>query len=293
MDKKICIITGANSGIGKQAAIQLAGKGFHVILACRSRLRGQQAVDEILKLNSSNSVELLLIDMSLQASILSFAKEFKARYDRLDVLIHNAAVYNISQKKREETAEGIETIWAANHLGPVLLTELLLDRLKQSRNGRVLTVSSKGLLAKPFLKVNLRDPEYKTRRFNVPDAYYQSKQAQVMYTYWLAERLKGTPITVNSIRVTAVKVDTARHANLTPFMKWVYSKKAAKSLEPEKMAETYTYLANSPEVNEVTGRYYDEHNRQVDSTKYLKDKERIAAVMELTNQYISKQKEGF
>ncbi|MES0489399.1 MAG: SDR family NAD(P)-dependent oxidoreductase [Leptospirales bacterium] len=286
MDKKTCIITGANAGIGRQAAIQVAGEGYHVILACRNRERGQQTLDEIKELDSNSSVELQIVDLGLRDSILKFVKSFKSKNKRLDVLIHNAAIFNVTQKQREENIEGIETVWAANHLGPVYMTELLLDMLEQSENGRILTITSKGLLAKPFLKVDLHDPEFKEKKFSIVNAYYQSKIAQLMYTYWLAERLKNTKITVNSIRVTAVKIDLARHPELSSFMKWVYSVKAKKSITPETMARTYTHFAVSNSVANISGKYFDEHNQEVDSNTYSKDKDKIYSLMELTSDYV-------
>lgn len=282
MDKKICIVTGANAGIGKQAAEQLAMEGCHVIMACRNQRRGEEAKDEILGRHPELSIELMIVDMGMMQSVRDFAHTFSAKYQKLDVLIHNAAVFNVIQKRAQFTSEGIESIWATNHLGPVLLTLLLADRMKDG--GRIITIASKGLLAKPFLKVDLNDPEFKNHRFNVVNAYYQSKLAQIMFTYWLAGRFKN--ITANCIRVTAVKIDISRHSDLSPFMKWVYSQKAKQSIEPSEMAKTYTYLATSRNLDDVTGKYFDEKNREVQSGKYTCDDKNINAVMELTKSYI-------
>jgi len=287
MEKKICIITGANSGIGKQAVIQILNEGYHVIMACRSEKRGTEALKSIESMNSSYSAELMIVDMGLQKSIREFAEKVKAKYKKIDVLIHNAAVFNVTQKTQEKNSEGIETLWAVNHLGPVLLTELLLDQLKASKNGRVITISSQGLVAMPTLKIDLDDPEFNTKKFNVVKAYYQSKRAQVMYSYWLAEKLKDTNVTVNSIRVTAVQIDISRHPDLSAFSKWVYSIKSKMSLTAEKMAETYSYLAVSHEVSKVTGKYFNEKNEEVKSNKYTYSSENIKAVMDLTKKYIA------
>jgi len=286
MKGKICIITGANAGIGLQAAIQIAGKGYHVILACRNETRGKDALDKIRKTVPSASLELGIVDMGLRESIIRFAKKITSHYDHLDVLIQNAAQFNIHQKKGETTSEGVETFWATNHLGPVLLTLLLRQQLEKSDDGRVLTISSKGLVAKPFLQVDLNDVEFKSRRFNVVNAYYQSKLAQMMYTNWLAEKLENTNVTANCIRVTAVKVDLSRYPDLSSFMKWVYSIKARKALSPEIMAETYTDLASSPEYRNITGKYFDEKSREINSPRYCRKRENIRAVMELTKKYI-------
>ena len=286
MDRKICIITGANSGIGKEAVIQILEKGYHVIMACRNEERGKEALNSVKSQNLSFSAELMLVDMGIQKSIRNFAKEVQKKYNRIDVLIHNAAIFNVTQKLQEKTVENIETLWATNHLGPVLLTELLLDNLKASDNGRVLTISSQGLVAKPNLKIDLDDPEFNNKKFNVTKAYYQSKRAQVMYTYWLSDRLSDTNITVNSIRVTAVKIDISRHPDLSRFAKWLYSLKSKVSLTPQEMAETYTYLATSPEVKSISGKYFNEKQREVKSVKYTYDKENINHIMTLTKKYI-------
>ncbi len=286
MDKKVYMITGANSGIGKAAVIQIARQGYRVIIACRSQERGEAALQEIKEKSASDSIELMIVDLSLQASIIQLAQSFRQKYDTLDVLIHNAAIFNITQKQAQYTSEGVESIWATNHLGPVLLTDLLLDPLKNSDQGRIITIASKGLIAKPGLKVDLNDPEYREKKFSVANAYYQSKRAQVMYTYWLVEKLSDTSITANCIRVTAVKVDINKYPNLSPLMKRIYSLKSRSALSPDEMAETYAYLATSDEVSNVSGKYFDENRKQVKSSRYTYQPENIDQVMNLTMRYL-------
>jgi len=200
--------------------------------------------------------------------------------------IHNAAIFDVTRKQAEKTPEGIETVWATNHREPVLFTTLLLDKLRQSDNGRIITILSKGLLAKPFLKVDLHDPEYDNKRYNAVHAYYQSKLAQELYAYWIAEKLKDTHITASCIRVPAVKIDISRHPELSRFLKWVYSQKAKRSIEPGEMAETYTYLASSDKVGRLTGKCFNGNKLEVDSGRYTKDVNTIVAVMKLTQSYI-------
>lgn len=286
MDKKLCIITGANSGIGKQSAIQMAQSGYHVIIGCRSKERGEKALEEIKKESKSTSVELILLDLSLKSSTKNFAHKINSMYNVVDVLIHNAAVFDISQKEAITTSEGYESVWMTNHINPVYLTNLLIDRLKASENGRVITVSSKGLLAMPNLKVDLNDPEFKNRKFSMTKAYYQSKRAQVMYTYYLADKLKDTNVTVNCVRVTAVKIDISRHPELSKFTKWVYKQKSKQSITPYEMAKTYTFLATNDEITSVSGKYFDENSNQVKSSKYTYNRDNINAVMKLTNNYL-------
>ncbi|PCI23215.1 MAG: hypothetical protein COB67_12985 [SAR324 cluster bacterium] len=286
MQKKICLITGANSGIGKASAVQIAEKGFHVIIACRNPSKGQKALQEIRHKSKSDSIELMHVDMSLQSSVKDLAMNINEKYGVLDVIIQNAAIFDITQKEIAYTEEKIESIWATNHLGPVLLTELLLSALKRSPQGRIITIASKGLVAMPFLQVNLQDPEFQARTFNVTKAYYQSKMAQLMYTYWLSEQLKGTKVTANCIRVPSVKVDLNKYPDLSKIAKSLYSLKMKFALSPEDMGRTYAALAASEEVGEITGKYFDEHSSLVKSSKYSIDFNNIERVMDLTMGYI-------
>ena len=279
-------ITGANSGIGKQAAIQLAAKGLRIFVGARHKTRGNKAVTEIKQQSGSDLVELLLIDLSSKKSITEAVQEIQDKITVLDVLIHNAAAFDISQKSPKQSVDGVESIWATNHIGPVLLTNGLLNLLKKSEQGRILTVSSKGLLVYPKLKVNLKDPEFKNRKFSVAKAYYQSKRAQIMYTLHLAETLKPFNITANCIRVTNVKIDINRYPNISSFMKFMYSFKSKFSISPQEMAETYTYLATSDKVQNITGQHFDEKNQIVKINPYSSDKSNITKVMELTNRQL-------
>ena len=286
MDKKVCIITGANAGIGKATAIQMLQAGYYVIMACRSQARGEEALVEIKEKSKCQSVELMLLDLSLQSSTRAFAEKIIEKFDKVDVLIHNAAIFDIAQKEVEYTKEGYETVWMTNHVNPVYLTDLLLNTIKASNDGRIITVASKGLLAMPLLKVDLEDPEFRNRKFTMTKAYYQSKRAQVMFTYALAKKLQNTNITVNCIRVPAVKIDITRHPNISGFTKWIYKQKSKQSITPEQMARIYVYLATSDEVKKVTGKFFDEKNQMVPSNQYTKKESNIKKVMVLTQQYI-------
>ena len=286
MDTKVCLITGANSGIGKEAAALIAQLNYKVIMACRNPEKGRKALQEIKKRSGNDKVELKIVDMSLQASIKNLAFELQSEYERIDVIIHNAAIFDISQKKPSQTTEGVESIWATNHIGPVLFDSLIMNLLKKSDNGRIITISSKGLLAMPNLKIRFDDLEFLNRKFSVVKAYYQSKLAQMMYTLWLAEELKDTNITVNSIRVPAVQIDISKYPNLPGFMKKMYQFKSKFSLSPLEMAATYQYLATSEDLNGVTGKYFNEKNKEVKFTKYQKNQPVIKQLMELTMKYM-------
>lgn len=271
MDKKI-IITGANSGIGKAAAIQLAQLGATVILACRSAERAVQAQQEICRLSGNPRVEWMQLDLSVQSSIRSFTAEFRQRYENLDVLIHNAANFDLSMKEPLLTNDGVETIFATNHIGVFLLTKLLLDKLKASAPSRIITVASKGLTVYPFLGLEF-DNLNGERKYDPQKAYYRSKLAQVMFTYDLAERLQGSGVTVNCVRVTNVALADNRFNHLPVWMQRLYRLKRNLAISAEQMAKTYVYLATAPEVETVTGGYWDEHNRQVRSNRCTYNRE--------------------
>ena len=286
MDKRIVLITGGNSGIGKAAALQFAVLGHTVVIGCRSKQRGSAALADIKAQTGSDDAHLMVVDMSLKVSIRQFAAAFKKKFGRLDVLIHNAATFDISQKQPIKTEEGVESIWATNHIGPVLLTECLMDVLKKSDAARILTVASKGLVVKKGVRVDMDDPEFDNRRFSVQNAYYQSKRAQVMYTYWLAGQLGGTGLTVNCVRVTNVQLDISRWPNVSDFMKKIYKLKSRFAISPEQMAGTYVYLALSSETAGETGKYFDENNAPVRSIPYTYERKNIEALMALTKKYL-------
>ncbi len=262
---KIIIITGANSGIGRAAAKLLAADGATVVMACRSPERGREAREEIVRETGNQDTALMILDMSSHASIRRFAAEFQQRFQRLDVLIHNAANFDLTLKTPILTADGIETIFATNHVGVFLLTDLLLDLLKRSAPSRVITVASKGLMAYPFLDIEF-DNFNGEKKFSAQHAYYHSKLAQVMYTFELAERLRGTGVTVNCVRVGNVALADDRMENIPEFMKKAYALKKRFALTPEEQARTYEYLAADLAVEGVSGGYWDENNRQVKSS---------------------------
>jgi len=264
LHNKTVIITGANSGIGKAAALQLAAVGANVVMACRSLERGQRALEDVKKASGNPQVELMQLDLASQAGIRQFAADFLASHPRLDVLIHNAANFDHTLKQATLTADGVETIFATNHVGPFLLTHLLLERLKASAPSRVITVASKGLMVYPTLDIEF-DNLNGERRFSTQHAYYHSKQAQVMFTYDLAERLKGSGVTVNCVRVTNVAIPDERLGHLPGWLRKLYELKRRAAITPERQAETYLYLAADPAVEGVTGGYWDENNKQVRS----------------------------
>lgn len=281
LENRTIIVTGANSGIGKAAAIQLASMGANVVMACRSAERGAQAREDVCRQANSSQVELMLVDMASHASIRRFAEEFKTKHPRLDVLIHNAANFDHRLKKPEITEDGIETIFATNHVGIFLMTHLLLDTLKASAPSRIITVASKGLITYPFLNIEF-DNLNGERKFSTQHAYYHAKLAQVIYTYELTERLKGSGVTVNCVRVTNVAIPDDRITHLPNWVQKIYKIKRSMAITPERQAETYVYLAADPAVANISGGYWDENNCQVRSNSNSYNRETWKRLWEVT-----------
>ena len=244
MQGKVCIVTGANSGIGRITALELARQGAEVVMVCRDRARGEAAMAEIKQATGNDRLELMLCDLSSQADIHRFADEFKATHPRLDVLVNNAGVY---MRKRATTVDGLETTFAVNHLGYFLLTNLLLDLLKRSAPSRIVNVAS-GAHASGHINFDNLQGE---QQYSGVRAYCHSKLANILFTRELARRLKGTGVTVNSLHPGAVATGIFRALPkpLEALIKLV-------TMSPEKGAQTSVYLASSPAVETITGKYF-------------------------------------
>ncbi len=188
LSEKIIMVTGANSGIGKEAVLQLAERGARVVMVCRNRERGEPALAEIKAKSGNDTLELMTADFESQQQIRDLADEYKRTHDRLDVLVNNAGLY---LSKRHETEDGIEATWAVNHLAPFLLTNLLLDVIKGSAPARIVTVASDAHRAGTL---DFDDLEMK-EKYRWIAAYAQSKLANVLFTYELARRLEGSGVT--------------------------------------------------------------------------------------------------
>lgn len=259
---KTIMITGANSGIGYQTALGLAEAGHQVVMVCRNKARGESAQRTIMEKSHNQQVDLIVMDLSSQQSIREGVAEFNGRYQHLDILINNAAVFDITQKTRQLSVDGLETIFATNHLGSFLLTNLLLPKLKNSSSARIINIASKGLLAKPFIDIDF-DNLNGEKKFSVADAYYHSKLAQIMFTFELAERLADSSVTVNVICVPAVKLDAGRYDHIPALLRGIYRFKMQFSLSTEEMAKTYIALATDSQYEHITGAYIDENLREV------------------------------
>lgn len=272
MSHPICIVTGANAGIGKAAAHQLAKRGATVIMACRNAQRGEAAQAEVIRESGNERVHRMSLDTSSMASVRAFVAAFERDFDGLDVLINNAGNFDIAQKSPVLTDEGFETVFATNYLGPWLLTQLLLPALQAGAPGRVINVGSKGLMAYPFLGLEFDNLDG-SKKFSAQRAYYHSKLALLSYTLELAKRLDGTGVVANTVRVPAVQVALDRLPDMPAWQLWIYKLKRGGSLTPEQMAETYTALALDEEWASNSGQLVDEHQHAVSAPKHAREPE--------------------
>jgi len=246
MKGKICMITGANSGIGKATAIGLAHLGATLVLVCRDQTRAEKAIAEIKEKTGNESIDLIIADLSSQKGIHDLVSEFKNRYDKLHVLINNAGV-NLS--KRILTEDGIETTFAVNYLAYFMLCNLLLDRLKNSTPARIINVAS-SMQAKSVDFDDLNGEKH----YGQLKAYAQSKLAVVLFSYEFARRIKGTGVSVNCLHPGYVKTNMIR--NFRSFVKYFYHLIGLFMKSPKRGAKTSVYLASTPEIDGATGIYF-------------------------------------
>ena len=261
MTGRVCMVTGANSGIGKETALGLALMGATVVMVCRDRGRGEAARSEIAAKSGSEHVELMIADLSSQRSIRRLATEYLERHDRLHVLVNNAGRII---GKRTLTEEGLETTFALNHLGYFLLTLLMLDLLKTGAPARVINVASSSHSGSHIDFSDLQSE----KGYGGFRAYGRSKLANVLFTFELARRLDGTKVTANCVHPGTVRTRLGHDAGglfelgirlYRPFMK------------PGKRGSvTPIFLAYSPEVARVTGGYFYE-NRQIGTSTESRD----------------------
>ncbi|MHA2347269.1 MAG: SDR family oxidoreductase [Candidatus Hodarchaeales archaeon] len=251
MQNRTCMITGANSGIGKATALELARMGSQIIMVCRNQKKGSMVQEEIIKKTNNSKVELMVCDLSSPASIKKLTYDFLANFDNLHVLINNAGIMT---GKRTETIDGFETGFAVNHLAPFLLTNLLLDTLIATAPSRIITVSS-GIHHRA--SINLDDLQ-SMKKYSSMRVYGQSKLANILFTYELHNRLINsgvTNVTVNAVHPGFTRTNLGKNVSLLyrialtlihPF----------RGISEEKGAETSIYLASSPEVADISGKYF-------------------------------------
>ncbi|WP_457918207.1 SDR family oxidoreductase [Candidatus Lokiarchaeum ossiferum] len=248
MEEKICMITGANSGIGKEMAIQLAKRGHHVVMICRNEDRGKKALEEIKNRSGNSKIDLLIADLGNLRTIKPMVDQFLAKYPRLDVLINNAGVF---KQKRTTSVDGFEMIFAVAHLGHFYLTILLLESLKKSAPARIINVSSD---IHRFFTVHFEDLMFE-KKYASQKAYGSAKFANVLFTKDLAKKLAGTGITVNAFHPGHVKTNMTT-SNDSRFVRFFTALSGPLYTPVNKAAQTGVYLATSPEVSNISGEYF-------------------------------------
>ncbi|MFC4597200.1 SDR family oxidoreductase [Cohnella hongkongensis] len=253
MKGKICMITGANSGIGFAAAQGLAEQGARIVMVCRHRERGEEAKRKLIELTGNAQIELLVSDLSSQQSVRDLAKAFRSRWDRLDVLVNNAGgLFG----RQQTSVDGFEMTFAVNYLAPFLLTHLLLDQLKASGSARIVNVASVMQAKRLDLEEAVRPTSYSSFK-----AYRTAKLAVIMMTYFMAERLAGSGITVNALHPGVIYTPQSTRGVpgfIRPLAKLFMS-------SPEQGARLILHLAASPEAGSSSGKYFA-GNRRVGST---------------------------
>lgn len=245
-DRRV-LLTGANSGIGKATAQALAMQGTSLILACRDETKGEAIRQEIARHTGNNRIDVLKLDLASFESIRAFATKVNRTYNRLDVLINNAG---IMMNEWTPTSDGLEMIMGVNHFGTFLLTGLLTGLLKASGRSRIVTVSS---MAHRMYKLNIDDLN-KKQRYLPSRAYGQSKLANILFTYELARRLNGSKVTANCLHPGIVRTSFAKR--LTGLEMLSFAALRLFMIPVEQGAATSVFLATSPEVEGITGRYF-------------------------------------
>ncbi|HEU4897673.1 MAG TPA: SDR family oxidoreductase [Actinomycetota bacterium] len=248
MAGRVCLVTGATSGIGEATATGLARLGADLLLVARDPARGRATVAELQAANDGARVELLVADLASQASIRGLAEEINRGQPRLDVLVNNAGGYWAT---RHTTVDGLELTFALNHLAYFLLTNLLLDLLRAGAPARIVNVTSS---AQAFGDIHFDDLQYE-RRYRGQAAYNQSKLANVLFTYELARRLHGTGVTVNCLAPGVTRTNFGREDS-GPVMRLLTPLARPFMRSPEEGAATAVWLASSSEAAGVSGRYY-------------------------------------
>lgn len=248
MDDKIVIITGCNTGIGKETVRDLAKRGASVYMACRNNLKCEETRQEIIKETGNLKVFNRSLDLASLDSVRRFVAEFLKEESRLDLLINNAGVMMCPKSL---TKDGFEMQIGTNHLGHFLLTNLLLDLLKKSSPSRIVNVSSRAHVKGRLNKDDLNSD----KSYEKFEAYRQSKLANVLFTRELSKRLAGTQVTVNSLHPGVVNTELVRHFNpIITFITGLVGQLLFKTAKSG--AQTQIRLAVDPELDEVTGKYF-------------------------------------
>ncbi|MHC1719400.1 MAG: SDR family oxidoreductase [Clostridiaceae bacterium] len=249
MEGKICVITGANSGVGLEASKRLARGGAHIVMVCRNLEKAERIRTEI-KAEWNVPVDIIVADFSCLDEVRNAAARIIKNYPKIDVLINSAGIHST---KRIYTSEGFEMVFCVNHLAPFLFTQLLIDRLKESAPARIIQVNSEG---HRFNGLNPEDINWKKRHYTGLRGYGASKTAQLLTVWELAELLKGSGVTINALHPGDVKTNIGNNNGW--LYKWFLHHVTWHFLkDPVISGEAIYYLASDPEMRDVSGRFFN------------------------------------
>ncbi|MEJ5261319.1 MAG: SDR family oxidoreductase [Ignavibacterium sp.] len=281
MSDKICLITGATSGIGKATAFGLAESGYSVILLGRNEQKCKQISEQIKKKTKNEKIKFYVADISLIKAVKKISDRIKNDYNRIDVLINNAGARFLNH---QVTAEGIEVTLATNHLGHFVLTNELLPLLHNSDDARIINISSGVHYGGKGVIKNITEPS----AYDGRQQYSDSKLANVLFTYELAERLKGSNVKTFAVDPGGVATNFSRNNGLKFWLKHlVYYLLKRQLISPKQASRTIIYLATSDEVKNQTARFYYEM-KEKKSAEISYDKSLQKSLWEMSEELVAK-----
>ena len=284
MNQQICLITGATDGIGKQTALALAKKGYKIVIVGRNKNKTEAVKKEIEEFAKGSTVDYILADFTSLKQVHQLVETFKSRYTKLDVLINNIGIF---AKERKLTEDGYEIMYQVNYLSQFFLSNLLLDNIIKSTNGRIINLSSMVSSSGKFDTENLQSE----KKFSVLDTYADTKLLSVMFTTQLAEQVKGAKVTVNNVDPGIVR--TQMVYNAPGVLKMFAYITRPFSVSPEKGAATSIYLASSQEVNNISGKYFKNSKAIATKKNKFNTKENRELLWDISMKQLQKSLDNF
>ncbi len=276
------IVTNADTGFGKELALSLAKRGNVVLITTLDETIGEKLVEEIRFKSRSKSVMYHVLDLSSQTSIRKFVADYRYNVKQLDFLIFNDSVEFLRTKKQRFSSDEIEKNWAEYHMGPVIMSGLLLALLKESSDGRILISLPESVFANRHLKVNLEDPELRNSKYNMMRSYHQAKLAEIFFIEYLAQHINETNIILNGITIPQLKIPKT-HLKKTGLGVRLHNK-FAKS--PKRSKNTFMFALTCSRKRLITGSIMTLNKKNRRMNPYIKDVEIKDQVMTLTRKYI-------
>jgi NAD(P)-dependent dehydrogenase (short-subunit alcohol dehydrogenase family) len=272
--KKTILITGVTGAIGGATALELAKEGHHLILLARNQQKLDALKTDLVKKTGNASIDILTADLSHISSIKNVAKEFKQKYNRLDALVNISAIFRAN---REVSKDGLEMMFATNHMGPFVLTNELLDVLKQSGSARIVTVA-----APSNTKLNFEDLQGE-KKYSSMYSFGGSKMMNLMTNYTLAKKLEGTNVTTNTFHPGLVKSDLVKE--MKGPLKLIVNMMSTK---PDKAAHALSQLVTAEKYNGVSGKFFDFKQKEKKSNAFSHDVTAQQKLWELSEQLANK-----